>query len=194
MIIIQQGINTKERINMTRLLRLEKGNEDALMGENSEIINGVAYEKPELDEAHKDIVRYLHAASSRYVLTHRPLDKLAMPHDPLVIDSEVLPNTILRPEIAMQIKDESFPAWVVEIASEENMEVAYLEKMNIYMAAGVKEYWVIDPVKQVILSYNFVKNPWIPAIYDSPQRIKVSVYKDYFISYSEIFKNRSEEE
>ena len=110
MIIIQQGINTKERINMTRLLRLEKGNEDALKGENSEIINGVAYEKPELDEAHKDIVRYLHAASSRYVLTHRPLDKLAMPHDPLVIDAEVLPNTILRPEIAMQIKDESFPA------------------------------------------------------------------------------------
>ena len=104
MIIIQQGINTKERINMTRLLRLEKGNEDALKGENSEIINGVAYEKPELDEAHKDIVRYLHAASSRYVLTHRPLDKLAMPHDPLVIDAEVLPNTILRPEIAMQIK------------------------------------------------------------------------------------------
>lgn len=179
---------------MTKILDLKQGNESTLKTENSELINGITHTKPELGESHKDIVRNLHARSSRHILTHRPLDKLAMPHDPLVIDPEIMPNTILRPEISMSIKDDAFPVWIVEIVSKENEELAYLVKTSIYRAAGVKEYWVIDPVEQSILCYNFEKNGLIPVVYDSAQRIRVGGYKDYFVSYSEIFKERIEEE
>lgn len=177
---------------MSNLLRLEKGIETECGSEEMEIIRGIAYKKRELSEWEKDIVRYLHAVASKYILTHRPLDKVALPHDMLVIPE--MENTILRPEIAMTVNGHDFPGWVVEFADPEQDEISYLAKASIYRHAGVQEYWVIDASKKMLTSYLYEKRGWIPNCYDSPQRIKVSIYKELYFSYSDIFAKREETE
>lgn len=176
---------------MINLLRLEKGVQTLCPDDNTELINGVEYRKEELTEAEKDIVRNLHAMGAKIVLTKRPLDILATPQESLAVPN--MENTILRPEIAMTMKDTDFPAWVVEIVQSHQEEAAYLIKPNLYMKAGVKQYWIIDSRRQVILDYHFEEDGLIPYIYDAPRRIKLIMYKETFLSYTDIFKSRDSE-
>ena len=34
----------------------------------------------------------------------------------------------------------------------------YMVKLFKYRSSGVKEYWIVDPIKERILIYNFIKN------------------------------------
>ncbi|MDO4289227.1 MAG: Uma2 family endonuclease [Eubacterium sp.] len=175
---------------MSNLLRLEKGPETECRAEDIELIRGIEYKKRELSDWEKDIVRYLHAMASKYILTHRPLDKVALPHDTLEIPN--MEHTILRPEIAMTVNGHDFPEWIVEFVDPEQDEISYLVKANIYKHAGVQEYWVVDAEKKMLTSYVFEKGGWIPNCYDSPQRIKVSIYKELYFSYSDIFAKKED--
>ncbi|MEF9919222.1 MAG: Uma2 family endonuclease, partial [Eubacterium sp.] len=125
------------------LFKLKRGNIETTHKDEIELIHGVEFLKPELKEYGKDIVRYLYTMTSKYFLTHRPLDKLSEPHMALTLSEPE--HTILRPELTTILNGQTFPGWVVEVASPQNAEIAYLLKTNLYATAGVKEYWIIDP-------------------------------------------------
>lgn len=38
------------------------------------------------------------------------------------------------------------PDWIIEITSPSNPEHDYIEKLNLYKHAGVREYWIVDPI------------------------------------------------
>ena len=42
--------------------------------------------------------------------------------------------------------------------SPSSRRVDMLIKLNRYMRAGVKEYWIVDPEKKTVLVYDFVNN------------------------------------
>lgn len=177
---------------MTNLLRLEKGSQISCDEETAELINGVIYHKAELSENHKDIVRNLYGLASKIILTQRPLDTVLRPQEQVVLP--VSEHTIVRPEIAMTMKGESVPAWIVEVVPEGSEEIPFLLKTNLYMQAGVKQYWIIDPEREIILDYRFETDGLIPAIYEAPRRIKLIMYKESYISYTDVFKSRTAEE
>ncbi|MEG1432637.1 Uma2 family endonuclease [Eubacterium sp.] len=175
---------------MTQVIRLEQGECTQCPEGNCELINGVVYEKAALDDKGVGAVRYLHAAYSKFRLAHRPLDKVADPQAELVFPQ--LENTILKPEIAVTVNGMEFPQWVVEFADDNNEEISYLLKPALYRDAGVAEYWVIDPDREVILIYSFERSGLVPLIIEGPQRIRVSIYKNFFLSFSDFFKYRGE--
>ncbi len=164
----------------------EKSQESQLFKPQGEIINGEEYAKNTTDPKAKAIVKYLSSILKQYHLSHRPLDQLSDPYEVLMVGK--MQRTQLRPSLTVTVNGSSFPDWVIEVVSPEEEEMVYLMKTGIYAEGGVKEYWIIDPQKQVILDYNFKKDGFIPKIYNSPQRIKVSIYRDLFISFSNIFK------
>ncbi|MEN6314804.1 MAG: type II toxin-antitoxin system prevent-host-death family antitoxin [Clostridiaceae bacterium] len=47
------------------------------------------------------------------------------------------------------------PALMVEVVSESSKSKDYIKKMDLYMACGVHEYWIVDPVNQEIHIYLF---------------------------------------
>jgi len=169
-------------------MRFEKGeNEQVGDATHNELINGVEYANSGMDEVGENIIRFFYSILGKYRLNHRPLDRIGDPNETLVIEG--MENTQLKPALTMTMNGQTFPDWVIEIANPEDEEMTYLAKTGIYKEAGVREYWIIDPDKKVVLAYFFEKNGLIPAIYDSAQRIRVAIYKDLFISYSDIFKN-----
>jgi Uma2 family endonuclease len=50
---------------------------------------------------------------------------------------------------------EGAPDFVIEVASPSNLMHDYLTKVNWYQQAGVKEYWIVNPIRKEILVYRF---------------------------------------
>lgn len=85
------------------------------------------------------------------------------------------------------------PDFCLEIISESTGRKDYIKKLQKYTDAGVKEYWIIDPYRKILLSYNW-KDDYIPhmqplegtaglALYDGELQIDLegiaSLIQDY---------------
>ena len=57
------------------------------------------------------------------------------------------------------------------------------------MAAGVREYWLIDPDRQKVLVYRFQKEEF-PVIYGFDSQIPVGIWEDGFaIDFQEVYEH-----
>lgn len=50
---------------------------------------------------------------------------------------------------------EGIPTLVVEVISPSSSSRDYVVKLDLYTRKGVKEYWIIDPLEQNAIRYNF---------------------------------------
>lgn len=56
------------------------------------------------------------------------------------------------------------PDFVLEIVSPSSKTMDYIRKLDKYTAAGVREYWIVDPQTKRVLVYNFEKeNRGLPS-------------------------------
>jgi len=79
------------------------------------------------------------------------------------------------------------PDWVIEIVSPGNPSHDYVRKLNLYMDADVREYWIVDPRKQTVLVYNFKENHFDDMQhYTFQDQVKVGIYDDFSIDFSAI--------
>lgn len=50
------------------------------------------------------------------------------------------------------------PDWVIEIVSPGSRQMDYYKKLFKYRTAGIREYWVVDPEKELVTVYSFEKD------------------------------------
>ena len=79
------------------------------------------------------------------------------------------------------------PDWIIEIVSPSSRPMDYYTKLSLYRSAGVKEYWIVDPMKQIILVYD-MEHAVAPVIYSFSDKIKATIYEDFYINFSDIAK------
>jgi Uma2 family endonuclease len=78
------------------------------------------------------------------------------------------------------------PDLVMEIVSPNSASHDYLRKTAAYSDAGVKEYWIVDPDNEIINVYNFGNEIYHPAQYDFTEQVKVGIFEDLVIDFSQI--------
>lgn len=101
-------------------------------------------------------------------------------------------NTIVEPDISVICDPNKLdnrgcngaPDFVIEITST-NAVNDYIRKLNLYQMYGVREYWIVNPDKQIITVYFFGEDP-NPTNYTFDDKIKVNIYDDLYIDFSEI--------
>lgn len=71
------------------------------------------------------------------------------------------------------------PDWIIEIVSSGNREMDYYRKLFQYHAAGVREYWIVDPAKEMVLVYGFEKETM--EQYSFGDEIPVGIYGGFTI-------------
>ncbi len=69
------------------------------------------------------------------------------------------------------------PALVVEIISENTRSKDFIKKLDLYMATGVKEYWIINPLNREVSIY----------LFDANNISKNATYKNHEIAVSFYF-------
>lgn len=71
------------------------------------------------------------------------------------------------------------PDWIIEIVSPGNKPMDYFTKLFKYRIAGVREYWIVDPMKQMVIVYRFEKETM--EDYSFEDNIPVGIYEDFSV-------------
>jgi Uma2 family endonuclease len=74
------------------------------------------------------------------------------------------------------------PDWIVEIVSSGSKKMDYLTKLFQYKNAGVREYWIVDPLVERIIVYNFEQDDMDD--YTFSDTVKAGIYEDLKIDFS----------
>ena len=71
------------------------------------------------------------------------------------------------------------PDWVIEIVSPSSKPRDYLTKLFKYRTAGVREYWIVDPGKDMTTVYSFEHDT--VEQYDFDEDVPVGIYESLTI-------------
>jgi len=85
---------------------------------------------------------------------------------------------------------EGAPDLVIEIPSPSTARRDRIEKFNEYMIAGVKEYWIVDPIDESV-AVHILDNgngKYYTKYYDSTSHIPVSILEDLSIDMTQVFE------
>ena len=71
------------------------------------------------------------------------------------------------------------PDWVIEIISPSSRAMDYFTKLFQYQKSGVREYWIVDPIKQRVTVYFFEKE--LVEEYSFGEEVPVRIYEGFSI-------------
>lgn len=103
------------------------------------------------------------------------------------------PLTIVQPDLMIVCDKDKLdgkrcngaPDFIIEIVSPGNPSDDYIRKLYYYKNAGVREYWIVDPRRKTVTVDYFEKN-MLNIQYTFDSTIKVNIYDDLLISFSDI--------
>lgn len=61
----------------------------------------------------------------------------------------------------------------------------YYTKLTLYRANGVREYWIVDPLRKTIVVYDTANDDG-PILYSFTDTIKAKIYDDLEIDFSKL--------
>ena len=71
------------------------------------------------------------------------------------------------------------PDWVIEIVSPSSRAMDYFTKLFKYRAYGVREYWIVDPIKEMVMAYRFEKETM--EQYSFGEDVPAGIYEGFSI-------------
>lgn len=103
-------------------------------------------------------------------------------------------ETIVEPDISVicdrdKLTDRGCtgaPDWIIEIVSPGNSSHDYLRKLNLYADAGVREYWIVNPMKRSVLVYYLEETKFEVSAYTFQDKVKTNIYGDLEIDFSKL--------
>lgn len=80
------------------------------------------------------------------------------------------------------------PDLIIEIVSPGSRKMDYVQKPILYLNSGVREYWIVDPVKKCTTVHLYDQDPaeFAPVIFPFESDIRVGIYSDLCINISKL--------
>lgn len=144
-----------------------------------ELIHGSLCDMPQTDQLHQLLLIPIIYAFGKYIETYKgPCVVMTSSIDVQLNEDE---NTLVHPDMVV-ICDETkvhrncifgAPDFVLEIMTPESRTKDMFLKSYMYAEAGVREYWLLDPEKQMLISFYFESGNLFPK--ESPLEGKCGV-------------------
>ncbi len=158
----------------------------------AELIYGQFYNMAAPSRIHQKILSALHAVIYHYIHSKKGLCEIYP--SPFAVKLFEDRKTIVEPDISVICNPDKLtdkgcdgaPDWVIEITSPGNQGHDYIYKLNLYADAGVREYWIVDPMKQKILVYYFEESAFDVRQYTFQDDIKANIFEDLLIDFKEL--------
>jgi len=164
-------------------------------GERYELINGDVYLKPAPEAYHQSIINKLYKQMSEF-LNEKSVKVFSAPFTVrLFFKEDESDDTVVLPDITIicdpaNCAPEGFrgaPDFIAEILSASVSAIELDEKIQSYQNAGVREYWLLDPIHKSLTIHNFWEDIIFPKYYKSTESAKVGLFEDLIIPLGSLF-------
>ncbi len=157
-------------------------------GERAELIDGQIYFMAPPSTRHQRIVSKLNQKIANYIDVHggdcevfpSPFAVFLNNDDINYVEPDI--SIICNPSKLDEKGCQGAPDWIIEIVSPTSRQMDYYKKLFKYRTAGVREYWIVDPAKELVMVYRFENE--IMEEYSFGEDIPVGIYEDFSIRIS----------
>jgi Uma2 family endonuclease len=164
-------------------------------GERYELIGGVAYAMSSPNTAHQAISMELSRQIANY-LHGKPCRVFSAPFDVrLFFEEDENDDTVVQPDISVICDPKKLgpegcrgaPNLVIEILSPSNSGIEYLRKLNLYLKAGVREFWIVSPDDKTVQVSIAQEDASIWKTYEAGAVLPSTVIEGLSVNLSEVF-------
>lgn len=159
-------------------------------GQRAELIDGRLYAMAPPSRIHQELITELVSAIHNHIKKNNGSCKVYPAPFAVNLDAEdknwVEPDisVICNPDKLTDRGCEGAPDLIIEIVSPGSRRMDYLTKHILYANAGVREYWIVDPMKEHTTIYQFEKDD-APFIITFDQTIETDIWTDLRVNISE---------
>jgi len=160
-------------------------------GQRAELIDGQMYMVAPPNRKHQEILHFLDRTIGNYMEDNNGDCKIyPAPFSVYLFNDDKI---YLEPDITVicdrdKLDDagcKGAPDWIIEIVSPSSKRMDYYNKLFKYRTAGVREYWIVDPLNNII-TVHFFEDEKSPHQYSFSDTVKVNIYDDLEIDFSKL--------
>ena len=130
-------------------------------GQRAELVDGKLYAMAPPNRIHQEILGELHTAINNYIKSKNGTCKVYPA--PFAVNLNADDKIWVEPDISVicdkdKLSDrgcKGAPDWIIEIVSPSSTRMDYSVKLFKYRTAGVREYWIVNPMKKAVQTYVF---------------------------------------
>ena len=163
-------------------------------GQRAELIDGQIYDMAPPSRIHQKISTQLVSCINHYISAehHGNCEVYAAPFAVFLNKDN---KNYVEPDVSVicdpdKLDDKGCngaPDWIIEIVSPSSQHLDYLTKLLKYRTAGVREYWIVNPLKDTIQTYSF-EGEENSVQYAFDEIIPVTIYSDFKICIADLLK------
>ena len=159
-------------------------------GQRAELIDGVVYDMAPPSLKHHLLVSNITTEINLYIRSKQGNCKVLPAPFAVLLNKD--DKNYVEPDISVicdlnKLNDKGCigaPDLIIEIVSPSSKRMDYFIKLFKYRTAGVREYWIVDPLKDRIMVYNFETEDTLD--YTFADSVKVGIYEDLNIDFSKL--------
>lgn len=161
-------------------------------GVRAELIDGHIYYMAPPSRSHQRIILELSTIIHNYIKSNHGSCEVDIA--PFAVFLNADDKNYVEPDISVICSKDKLtekgcmgaPDWIIEVVSPGSRQMDYFTKLFKYRTAGVREYWIVDSMKNRITVYNFESEDTLD--YTFTDSVKVGIYDNLYINFSEISK------
>ena len=147
-----------------------------------ELIDGVIYDMSSPIFVHQMIAGEVYGQIREYIGKHKGECVPAIA--PVDVQLDCDDRTMVQPDVLIVCDRDKIrgfgifgaPDFVLEVLSPSTRKKDLILKLGKYMEAGVREYWVIDPNKMILITYDFLEEG-LPCVYPLKGEVGLAIYE-----------------
>ena len=130
-------------------------------GQRAELIDGKLYAMAPPNTLHQELVMAVSATIHNHIKSKKGNCKVYP--SPFAVNLNANDKIWVEPDISVicdmsKLDDKGCkgaPDWIIEIVSPGSTRMDYYVKLFKYRTAGVREYWIVNPMKKIVQTYTF---------------------------------------
>lgn len=159
-------------------------------GERAELIDGRMYRMESPARVHQKLLGELYYLIKSYIREHKGDCEVYLAPFAVFINRDkynyVEPDIVVvcNPEKLDDKGCQGAPDWVIEIVSPGSRKMDCSIKLFKYRTTGVREYWIVDPLKKTVVVHDFETDDY--AEYNFADKVPVGIYEDFGIDFTQV--------
>ena len=160
-------------------------------GQRAELIDGQIYNMAPPSRTHQKLVNLFSWAITNYIRSQKGSCEVYPAPFAVFLNND--DRNYVEPDISVicdknklnELGCSGAPDWLIEVISPSTERLDYGIKLFKYRSAGVKEYWIVNPLKNIVNVYDFEYDEKT-RLYSFDDIITTCIYDDLDICISEL--------